>query len=160
MVATPEMWTTAKKRWIVGWIALLLTSLIVAVMISLERKLNGSLGWGEIISFGIFLGVLSVLIYSYRGWKSFGECMHVSVMPIAALYIVLGLLFLVCMLVALVLKGVSFMFLTLLVFLVYFGGAFYLALAAVMLTALSCAGGSFVFGTLWIMRRIAEAGSA
>lgn len=152
MATTPGKRALAKRRWIIGSVALVLTSLIATIIITLERKVNGVPGWGEAVLCGLCPGALSVLIYNYRGWKSFSECMHVSVMPVAALGMVLGIFTLLCLLLALVLRGVSFMLLTLLVPLVYFGGAFYLPLVMVALTMLSCAGGAFIYSALWIMR--------
>jgi len=158
MTATIEMRTLAKRRWTIGCVALVLTSLIAIAIFRAEKNLNEVPSWGAVALCGTCLGIFSVLMYHFRGWKSFGECMHVSLMPVAVLYIVLGLLLLVGMFASLVLRGVEAMVLLPLVLLIYFGGALYLALLAALLCLSSCAGGAFIFGAMRVMKLVAEAG--
>lgn len=160
MTLTPEMRTSANRRWIVGLVSFVLTSLIATWIFAAERKSRDLPGWGEVILCGVCMGLFSVLLYNCRSGKTFVECMHVSLMPIAVLYIVLGLLLLVGMIASLVLKGVEAMVLLPLVLLVYFGGAFYLLLAAAVLSLSSFVGGAFIYGAMRIMKLAADIGRA
>lgn len=158
MTSTPEIQTLANRRLIVGLVSFVLTSLIAAGIFAVERKSHDVPGWSEVILCGVFMGVFSVLLYSYRSWKSFGDCMRVSLIPIALLFVVLGLLLLVGMLVALVRGGVEAMLLLPLVLLVYFGGAILLPLAAALLALSSCVGGAFIYGAMHVMKLAAGTG--
>lgn len=134
MVSTREIQTLANWRLMVGLVSFVLTSLIV--------------------------GVFSVLLYHYGSWKSFGDWMGVSLIPIAVLLVVVGLLLLVGVLVALFLRGVEFLLGSLYLFLVYFGGVFYLPLAVALLGLSACAGGAFIYAATHIMRIASRAGRA
>lgn len=158
MTPTRETQTLAKRRLIVGFGSFVLTSLIAMWIFAAESKSRDVPGWREVILCGVCMGVFSVLLYNYGGWKSFGECMRVSLLPVAILLVVLGLLLLVGMLVSLVRVGVEAMVLLPLVVFVYYGGALLLPLAAAVLCLSSCVGGGFIYGAIRIMKLAAESG--
>lgn len=158
MTSAPETQTLANRRLIVGFVSFVLTSLIATLIFAVERKSHDVPGWGEVTFCGVCMGLFSVFLYNYGSWKSFGDCLRVSLIPIAFLFVVLGLLLLAGMLVTLVRGGVEAMVLLPLVVLVYFGGAILLPLAAAVLALSSCVGGSFIYGAMRIMKLAAEAG--
>lgn len=160
MAVTPEILILTNRRLTVGLVSFVLTSLIATSIFAAERKSHDVPGWGEVILCGICMGVFSVLLYNYGSWKSFGDCVRVSLMPVAVLFVFLGLLLLAGMLVALVRVGVGAMVLLPLVLLVYFGGAIFLPLAAALLALSSCGGGAFIYGAMRIMKLAAQAGMA
>lgn len=160
MTSTPEIQTLANRRLIVGLVSFVLTSLIATSIFAAQIKSHDVPGWEEVILCGLCMGVFSVLLYNYGSWKSFGDCMVVSVIPVAVLFVVLGLLLLVGMLVSLVRVGIEAMVLLPLVLLVYFGGAIFLPLAAAVLASSSCVGGAFIYGAMRMMKLAAGAGRA
>jgi hypothetical protein len=156
MAATLETRDLAIRRRAIGCVALVLWATLTGVLFKFDKNMGVAPGFGAVILCGMFPGVFSVLVYNFDGRKSFHECMHVSVMPVAALGVVLCVILLMSMFAGLILGGVGSMIMVLLIPLVYFGGALYLPLAALVLSALSCAGGSFIYGVMRIMRHIAE----
>ena len=160
MASTPEILTLANRRLIVGLVSFVLTSLIATSIFTAERKSHDVPGWGEVIVCGVCMGMFSALFYNYGSWKSLGDCMRVSLIPVAVLFVVLGLLLLVGMFVSLVRLGVEGMVFLPLVLLVYYGGAIFLPLAAAVLALSSCVGGAFIYGAMQIMKLAAEAGRA
>lgn len=161
MASTAEIQTLANRGLMVGLVSFVLTSLIATSVFVAERKSHDVPGWGEVTLCGVCMGVFSVLLYNYgTTWKGFGDSMRVSLIPLALLLVVLGLLLLVGMLVSLVRVGVEAMVLLPPVVLVYYGGAIFLPLAAPLLALSSCVGGAFIYGAMHIMKVASQSGRA
>jgi uncharacterized membrane protein YhaH (DUF805 family) len=70
-------------------LAIVLTTLLGLLFALLGTYFIGSYGWSLFVALPFCLGTFSVLVYSYHAPRSFGACMGVSVLPVAALGAVL-----------------------------------------------------------------------
>jgi len=144
-----------KKQETIGLAASVFLLLSAPKTFLLEKTFAVS-GWDAILWLGACLGILCVLFYNRNAGKNFWHCMYLSLTPVMAVYLALGILFVVSMIVAVAMKGPAFAILPALILFTYYGGPVYLWMATIAFATASCVGGALAFAALRINKLFAE----